>query len=72
MPVAMRTTATAAVNSVAVSGVPLGFTLDVRDLPLKHMMRALLEANDCAWHEDGGLIRVQNTETHIYPTAKKA
>src|SRR5690348_6600121 len=25
-------------------------TLDVRDLPLKQIMRALLEANDCSWN----------------------
>src|SRR5262249_2915855 len=38
-------------------------TLDVRDLPLKQIMRALLEANDCVWNVDGGLIRVHNVET---------
>jgi MSHA biogenesis protein MshL len=41
-------------------------TLDVRDLPLNQMMRALLEASDCAWHEQGGLIRVRNTETRTF------
>jgi hypothetical protein len=41
-------------------------TLDVRDLPLHQMMRALLEASDCAWQEEGGLIRVRNTETRMF------
>jgi MSHA type pilus biogenesis protein MshL len=42
-------------------------TLDVRDLPLNQMMRALLEASDCTWEESGGLIRVHSTETRIFP-----
>lgn len=41
-------------------------TLDVRNLPLEQMMRALLEASDCVWAEDSGLIRVRNTETRIF------
>jgi MSHA type pilus biogenesis protein MshL len=41
-------------------------TLDVRDLPLRQMMRALLEANDCTWREEGGLIRVRNVETRTF------
>jgi MSHA type pilus biogenesis protein MshL len=41
-------------------------TLDVRDLPLTSMMRALLEASDCSWNEQGGLIRVHATETRIF------
>jgi MSHA biogenesis protein MshL len=41
-------------------------TLDVRDLPLQQMMRALLEANDCTWREEGGLIRVRNVETRTF------
>jgi MSHA type pilus biogenesis protein MshL len=41
-------------------------TLDVRDLPLQQMMRALLEASDCSWREEGGLIRVRNTETRTF------
>lgn len=41
-------------------------TLDVRDLPLEEMMRALLEAGDCTWHEEGGLIRVRNAETRMF------
>jgi MSHA type pilus biogenesis protein MshL len=41
-------------------------TLDVRDLPLEQMMRALLEASDCSWHQDGGLIRIRNTETRTF------
>ena len=41
-------------------------TLDVRGLPLEQMMRALLEAADCTWQEEGGLIRVRNTETRTF------
>src|ERR1019366_7217304 len=41
-------------------------TLDLRDLPLQQVMRALLEAADCSWHEEGGLIRVRNTETRTF------
>jgi hypothetical protein len=41
-------------------------TLDVRNLPLKQMMRALLEASDASWHEESGLIRVHNTETRTF------
>ncbi|HNQ91109.1 MAG TPA: hypothetical protein PKM73_21045, partial [Verrucomicrobiota bacterium] len=41
-------------------------TLDVRGLPLDQMMRALLEANDCCWEEEDGLIRVHTTETRIF------
>ena len=41
-------------------------TLDVHDLPLDLMMRALLEANDCTWKEEGGLIRVRNVETKTF------
>src|ERR1043166_2192247 len=41
-------------------------TLDVHDLPLDLMMRALLEANDCTWKEEGALIRVRNVETKTF------
>jgi MSHA type pilus biogenesis protein MshL len=41
-------------------------TLDVRDLPLNQIMRALLEANDCVWNMDGGLIRVHTSETRTF------
>ena len=41
-------------------------TLDVRDLPLNAMMRALLDASDCSWTEQGGLIRVHATDTRIF------
>ena len=41
-------------------------TLDVHNLPLDQMMTALLEAGDCSWHEDHGLIRVRNTETRTF------
>ncbi|HAB14866.1 MAG TPA: secretin N-terminal domain-containing protein [Verrucomicrobiota bacterium] len=41
-------------------------TLDVRQLPLATLMQALLEANDCCWREENGLIRVRSrvTRTH--------
>jgi MSHA biogenesis protein MshL len=41
-------------------------TLDVRDLPLTAMMSALLDASDCTWTEQNGLIRVHATETKIF------
>lgn len=41
-------------------------TLDVRDLPLDLMMRALLEASDCTWNQEGGLIRVHSSETRTF------
>ena len=41
-------------------------TLDVHDLSLERMMAALLEAHDVAWTEEGGLIRVHNTQTRMY------
>ena len=41
-------------------------TLDVRDLPLTSMMTALLDASDCSWTEQNGLIRVHATETKIF------
>ncbi len=41
-------------------------TLDVHDLPLEEMMRALLDANDCVWTEENGLIRVHTTETRTF------
>jgi MSHA type pilus biogenesis protein MshL len=41
-------------------------TLEIRDLPLNEMMRALLEASDCIWSSEGGLIRVHNTETRTF------
>jgi len=41
-------------------------TLEVHNLPLNQMMQALLEAADCAWEEEDGLIRVRNTETRTF------
>jgi MSHA type pilus biogenesis protein MshL len=41
-------------------------TLDVRELPLSVMMRALLDASDCSWQQEGGLIRVHSTETRMF------
>jgi MSHA type pilus biogenesis protein MshL len=53
-------------NIVPDKDVTGSVTLDVRDLTLKHMMRALLEANDCTWEQQGGLIRVHSTETRTF------
>jgi len=41
-------------------------TLDVRDLPLHQMMRALLEANDYSWQEEQGLIRIRAAESRTF------
>lgn len=41
-------------------------TLDVRDLPLEAIMRALLEANDYSWSLEHGLIRVRGAETRTF------
>ncbi|NLH72707.1 MAG: hypothetical protein GX456_06610 [Verrucomicrobia bacterium] len=41
-------------------------TLDVRDLPLEEVMRALLEAHDYFWEEKNGLIRVRATQTRMF------
>ena len=41
-------------------------TLDVRELPLEKMMQAMLEANDLAWAEESGLIRVRTTQTRMF------
>ncbi|MBL9175757.1 MAG: secretin N-terminal domain-containing protein [Verrucomicrobiales bacterium] len=41
-------------------------TLEVHDLPLAAMMRALLEAADCAWSEESGLIRIRTSETRSF------
>src|SRR6185436_1060377 len=53
-------------NIVPDNDVAGNVTLDVRDLPLQQMMRALLEAADCTWREESGLIRVRNTETKTF------
>jgi MSHA type pilus biogenesis protein MshL len=53
-------------NMVPDNDVSGTVTLAVRDLPLEQMMRALLEANDCSWTEDRGLIRIRSTETRTY------
>lgn len=52
-------------NIVPDSDVTGTVTLDVRDLPLEAIMRALLEANDYSWSLENGLIRVRahNTKT---------
>lgn len=41
-------------------------TVDVHDLPLGAMMKALLEASDCTWSEESGLIRIQTSETRSF------
>src|ERR1017187_10392352 len=53
-------------NIVPDNGVRGTVTLDLRDLPLQQVMRALLEAADCSWQEESGLIRVRNTETRTF------
>mgnify|MGYP003382408911 CR=1 FL=1 len=53
-------------NIVPDSDVEGQVTLDVRELPLSVMMRALLEASDCSWTEDTGLIRVRRLETRVF------
>jgi MSHA type pilus biogenesis protein MshL len=51
------------VPDAAVTGT---VTLDVRNLSLDQMMRALLEANDFTWDEEGGLIRVRAFKTETF------
>ena len=41
-------------------------TVSLHDLPLQQVMRALLEAADCSWQEEEGLIRVRNFETRMF------
>lgn len=41
-------------------------TLDVRNLSLEIMMRALLESSDCLWTQEEGLIRVRSSETRTF------
>lgn len=41
-------------------------TLDVRNLSLEIMMRALLESSDCLWTQEEGLIRVRSSETRSF------
>ncbi|MCP5523371.1 MAG: secretin N-terminal domain-containing protein [Verrucomicrobiales bacterium] len=53
-------------NIVPDSDVTGTVTLSVHDLPLEQMMRALLEANDFSWEEDGGLIRVKANRTETF------
>ncbi len=53
-------------NIVPDNDVGGNVTLEVHNLPLNQMMRALLEAGDCSWEEDHGLIRVRNTQTRTF------
>lgn len=55
-----------ALNIVPDNDVTGSVTLDVRDLPLESIMRALLEANDYSWTLDHGLIRVRAVETRTF------
>jgi MSHA type pilus biogenesis protein MshL len=41
-------------------------TLSLHDLPLEQVMRAMLDAADYSWQEEGGLIRVRTTETRTF------
>jgi MSHA type pilus biogenesis protein MshL len=41
-------------------------TVDVQNLPLEQVMRALLEANDCGWEERDGLIRIRSTTSRVF------
>jgi hypothetical protein len=42
-------------------------SLEVRKLSFRRIMQALLEANDCCWDEEGGLIRVRTRQTRQHP-----
>ncbi len=53
-------------NIVPDNEVAGSVTLDVRDLPLDSVMRALLEANDYSWEMEQGLIRVRAAETRTF------
>ncbi len=53
-------------NIVVDADVTGEVTVDVRGLALDQIMRALLEANDCWWDQDGGLIRVRTQQTRIH------
>lgn len=53
-------------NIVPDNEVTGSVTLDVRDLPLESIMRALLEANDYSWNLDQGLIRVRAHQTQTF------
>lgn len=53
-------------NLVVDADVTGEVTLDVRGLALAPIMRALLEANDCCWDEEGGLIRVRTRQTRVH------
>ncbi|MBN9689557.1 MAG: secretin N-terminal domain-containing protein [Verrucomicrobia bacterium] len=41
-------------------------SMEVRKLPFRRIMQALLEANDCWWEEEGGLIRVRTRQTRLH------
>jgi len=53
-------------NIIAYRDVAGTVTLDVHDLPLDQVMMALLEANDCSYVQDGGLIRVRTSQTRTF------
>ncbi len=53
-------------NIVADHDVEGLVTVDLHSLPFARVMQALLEANDCWWEEEGGLIRVRTRQTRIH------
>ena len=53
-------------NIVVDADVTGEVTLDVRGLALDPVLRALLEANDCCWDQEGGLIRVRTRQTRVH------
>ena len=53
-------------NIVVDADVTGEVTVDVRGLALDQIMRALLEANDCWWDQEGGLIRVRTRQTRLH------
>ena len=53
-------------NIVPDNNVAGTVTVSLHDLPLEQVMRALLEAADCSWQEEGGLIRVRSAETRTF------
>lgn len=53
-------------NIVVDADVSGEVTVDVRGLALDQIMRALLEANDCWWDQEGGLVRVRTRQTRIH------
>lgn len=53
-------------NIVADHDVDGQVTVDLHSLPFVRVMQALLEANDCWWEQEGGLIRVRTRQTRVH------